>query len=67
MARTTGTYQTTEVGGEPVKAFVPNPLPPCDPPLVVEGGLATLHRDATAAVERLNVAGSMVPKPDWFL
>jgi hypothetical protein len=39
MGRITGTYRTRDVGGEKVKAFVPHPLPPCDPPLLLGGGL----------------------------
>jgi hypothetical protein len=37
----TGRYETTIVGGESVRAFVPAPLPPA-PPLVLEGELQTL-------------------------
>jgi len=67
MGRITGTYRTTGVGGEKVRAFVPHPLPPRDPPLLLDGELAGLHREAIAATERLNLATSMVPNPDWFL
>jgi Fic family protein len=67
MARTTGKYRTTSVGGEAVRAFVPHALPPQRPVLRVEGELAELHSDALAAVGRLEVAGGMVPSPDWFL
>ena len=67
MTRITGSYQTTEVGGEKVRAFLPYPLPPRDPPLCMDGELATLHRDALAALDQLNVAGAMVPSPNWFL
>ena len=67
MPRTTGTYSTTTVGGGKVRAFVPHPLPPRRPPLRIEGNLAELHAQAAAAVGRLDVAGAMVPSPDWFL
>jgi len=67
MARITGTYRTTVVGGEKVRAFIPHPLPPRDPPLVIEGGLAGLHAEAVAAVGQLAVAGAMVPSANWFL
>ena len=67
MARVTGTYRTTVVGGEKVRAFIPHPLPPRDPPLVIEGGLAGLHAEAVAAVGQLAVAGAMVPSANWFL
>ncbi|MGL4465727.1 MAG: Fic family protein [Planctomycetia bacterium] len=67
MARTTGKYQTTNVGGEAVRAFTPDPLPPAKPALSLEGTLAALHTNAVAAVARLSVAGTMVPDADWFL
>ena len=67
MARTTGKYQTTVVGSEKVKAFIPHPLPPANPPLMIEGELAAVHVEATAAVGRLAVAGTMVPSAQWFL
>ena len=67
MARETGSYRKTVVGGERIEAFLPFPLPPRKPPLVLEGKLATLHTDAVAAVGRLGVAGAMVPSAHWFL
>ena len=67
MSRKTGTYRTTNAGGEKVRAFVPHPLPPSRPKLELNESLATLHADAVAAVGRLNVAGAMVPSHDWFL
>lgn len=67
MPRQTGTYRISTSHGETVRAFVPHPLPPADPPLVIEGALAELHSAALAAVGRLRVAGAMVPDPGWFL
>jgi Fic family protein len=67
MARVTGSYQITVVGDEKVKAFIPLPLPPREPPLHLEGHLAELHAEALAAIGRLNVAGAMVPSAHWFL
>jgi len=67
MTRTTGTYRISTVGGEEVRAFVPHPLPPADPPLQLDGPLTTLLADAGAAVDRLAVAAAMVPSADWFL
>jgi len=67
MPRRTGTYRITTVTGEKVRAFIPHVLPPRRPALVIEGRLAELHGEATAALGRLNVAGVMVPSPDWFL
>jgi hypothetical protein len=40
MARITGTYETTVAGGETVQAFLHASLPPCYPPLLIEGQLA---------------------------
>ena len=67
MPRQTGRYQVTNVHGEPVRAFIPQPLPPTGPPLAVEGEIATLHCAAQAALARLSVASAMVPSTDWFL
>ncbi|MBI2900233.1 MAG: Fic family protein [Planctomycetes bacterium] len=67
MGRVTGTYRTTVVAGEKVRAFLPHPLPPRDPPLLIVGDLAALHANAVAALGRLAVAGLMVPSAAWFL
>ncbi len=67
MRRITGTYQTTTVGGEQVRAFVPNPLPPGKPALILDEHLTGLLSEADAALGQLAVAGAMVPSPDWFL
>jgi Fic family protein len=67
MTRPTGTYRISTVSGEEVRAFIPLPLPPRRPPLVLDGDLARLHAQAVAAVGRLDVAGTLVPSPDWFL
>jgi Fic family protein len=67
MPRVTGTYRTTTVGDETVRAFIPHPLPPQGPPLVIAGALAGLHAEASAAIGQLAVAGAMVPSADWFL
>lgn len=67
MARDTGRYETTKLGGEQVRAFVPVPLPPSHPALVLEGNLATLHADAMSAIGRLDIAGTIVPNAEWFL
>ena len=63
MRRTTGQFQATLYGEETVRAFVPFPLPPTNPPLVLEGVLATLHAEALAAVlARFTV---VVQSPHW--
>ncbi|HED53830.1 MAG TPA: Fic family protein, partial [Phycisphaerales bacterium] len=67
MPRQTGTYRTSTTLGETVRAFVPHPLPPADPPLAIDGDLAERHAAALAAMGRLRVAGAMVPDPGWFL
>jgi Fic family protein len=67
MPRITGNYRITRVGGEVVRAFVPNPLPPSDPPLVLAGALEPLHRETVAALDRLAVASRLVPSHRWFL
>jgi Fic family protein len=67
MPRETGTYRTSTTHGEAVRAFVPHPLPPADPPLAIEGELADWHAEANTAIGRLRVAGAMVPDPGWFL
>ena len=67
MARQTGRYRLTNTVEEAVRAFVPDPLPPSDPPLTMHGSALDLHRGALAALSRLAVAGTMVPSTDWFL
>ena len=67
MPRSTGTYRQQTVGGETIRAFVPHPLPPANPPLVIEGELLDRHVAATIAVERLSVATLTVPSLTWFL
>ncbi len=40
--RTTGRILKRTVAGEEIATFVPYPLPPRDPPLIVDGKLAAL-------------------------
>lgn len=65
--RVTGTYETTSVAGEAVSAFVPFPLPPVAPALVLDEGMRDTLRRAEAALLNLELAGEMVPSLDWFL
>ena len=65
--RTTGHYERTIVAGEAVAAFIPHPLPPADPPVVIDGTLGDRLHAAERAVARLALAGEMVPSLDWFL
>ena len=65
--RKTGTYKRTTVGGEEVSAFVPAPLPPMRPRLVVDGALGERLRMAEEGLVRLELAGEMVPSLEWFI
>ncbi len=65
--RTTGRHDRTLVGGEEVAAFIPYPLPPRDPPLLLDAKLTQRLRAAEQALARLGLAGEMVPSLDWFL
>jgi Fic family protein len=67
MPRVTGIYRQQTVGGETVRAFVPHPLPPAKPTLVIEGELLDKQVAATIAVERLSVAAVTVSSLTWFL
>ena len=67
MPRTTGRYEESEVAGERVAAFVPEPLPPRNPPFSIQGDLAALGDRAQTAVARLDLAGRMVPSSDWLI
>jgi len=67
MKRKTGTYRVTNAGGEEVRAFIPHPLPPTQPPLLLDESLQSLLAGANAAVAQLSVAGKMVPSAEWFL
>ena len=65
-AKATGRYVTTSVDGEPVRAFVPNPLPP----RIAAKQLAKLTdplREAEAALGQLDLAGEMIPSINWFI
>lgn len=67
MQRTTGTYRITKWDSEEVRAFIPAPLPPANPPLILDDRSTRALSDATAALGRLAVAADMVPSADWFL
>ena len=62
----TGRYWVSRDGGEPVRAFIPAPLPP-DPPLVIEGGLQQALFDAALALGRLDGAAAQLPDRDLLI
>jgi Fic family protein len=65
--RVTGRVERTVVGGEEVAAFIPLPLPPSKPQLVLDATLGDRLRVAEQALTRLELAGEMVPSLDWFI
>ena len=65
--RNTGSYEQVTTAGETVSAFVPLPLPPAQPPLVVDADLGERLRVAELALARLETAGEMIPSLDWFV
>jgi len=63
----TGEWATTSVvGDEPVRAFVPRPLPP-DPPLQIEGALRDALDGALLALGRLDSVTTLLPDTALFL
>ena len=64
--RSTGTYATTTTLGEPVRAFVPRPLPPAKPALAPESYAAGV-RGAELALARLSGVSGLVPSVEWLL
>lgn len=67
MARTTGTYEATEVAGESVRAFIPHPLPPSQPKISISGDLAAQLQTAETNLASLESASRMVPSLEWFV
>lgn len=65
--RITGRYERTISGDEEVAAFIPNPLPPTEPPVSIDAALSGRIRAAEQALVRLELAGEMVPSLDWFI
>lgn len=62
----TGRFEVTRAGGEEVRAFVPNPLPP-EPPLALTGGRQRLLERASLALGRLDSITTLLPDPQLFL
>lgn len=66
MTHSSGTYVISTTLGEPVRAFVPHPLPPAGSAL--EPALfADLNRQAELALARLSGVSGLVPSVDWLL
>lgn len=61
-----GTYVSTSVAGETVRAFVPSPLPP-DPPLGITPHLQDLIEKANRGLGRLDGVARIFPDPALFL
>jgi Fic family protein len=66
MSRSTGTHAVTTTLGESVRAFVPRPLPPADPPLA-PADFAEQNRQAELALARLTGVSGLVPSVVWPL
>lgn len=62
----TGHFEETTTAGEPVRAFVPDPLPPT-PPLNLAGSNQGLLEAALLACGRLDGVSALLPEPDLFL
>jgi Fic family protein len=62
----TGHFLTVTTAGEPVRAFVPDPLPP-SPLLDLSGGRQRLLEEAHLACGRLDGVSALLPDPDLFL
>lgn len=65
MPRTTGTYTITAAGGETVRAFVPNPLPPAAPPL--DPTCYATNAAAEQALGRLSAMSGLVASAEWLI
>lgn len=66
MPRITGTYATTAVGGENVRAFVPHALPPGDPVLFPTAYMEQNAR-AEVALTRLSGMAGLVASSNWLI
>lgn len=66
MSRSTGSYRILSTLGEEVRAFLPFPLPPSNPPLSIDAKTTELLSDAERELSRLALACSMVPSIDWI-
>ncbi len=62
----TGSFRITATGGEQVRAFIPQPLPP-NPPLDCTGHRQLLLERATLALGRLDSVSTLLPHPHQLL
>jgi len=62
----TGRYEILHSGDEPVRAFIPAPLPP-DPPLRMDGPLQQALENAVLALGRLDGISALLPDKTLFL
>src|SRR5690606_20610071 len=62
----TGTYVVTAAGGETVRAFVPQPLPP-EPALAFDADLQKALEAAVLALGRLDGISTLLPDKSLFL
>ena len=66
MTRNTGTYAISTTSGEPVRAFVPHPLPPGDP-VLASASYTDFNRQAELALARLAGVSGLVPSVEGLL
>ena len=57
-----GSYETTRIAGESVRAVMPHPSPP-DPPIVLDASLQQALESAEAAIANLNQAFETSSRP----
>ena len=62
----TGRYEVTVAGGEQVRAFAPNPLPPV-PDVVLDRPLQQSLESASLALGRLDGVSTLLPDKEIFL
>lgn len=62
----TGQYEAWVSGGEEIRAFIPDPLPPV-PHLEIEGSLQQALEAATLALGRLDGISILLPDPTLFI
>lgn len=65
MPRATGTYVTTATGGEAVRAFVPEPLPPAAP--LLDPASYAGNPAAEQALGRLAAMSGLVASTEWLI